>query len=58
MGVKAGGQFVGEERDPMRFVRLGRLLNEPRILSHGAHQVPLALVRQKRNVGLQRARPD
>src|ERR1700723_3729434 len=52
MRVKTRRQIMGKKGDPVGFVRLGGLPNKPWILPEGSHQLPLPLVSQKREVGV------
>ena len=51
MRMKTRRQLVGEEGDPVWLVGLGGLPNNARILPKGSHELALAFVSQKRELG-------
>ena len=51
MRMKTRRQLVGEKGDPVGLVRLGGLPDNARILPKRSHELALALVIQKREVG-------
>jgi hypothetical protein len=52
MRMKTRRQLVGEKGDPVGLVRLGGLPDDTWVLPKGSHELALAFVSQKREVGL------